>query len=124
MSRNLIANCSRRGIISTGSHHTDQLKSTQTSSEDNCENLESFVSFSTEDAYCKSISNCENKALKANADGFPEGSKEAKRTRSAKPGKIFFVKVWKENAVDETDKKEDEDSNASVTNGGSGKTVF
>ena len=108
---NLIANSSRQGIVSTGSQHTDQLSLTRISSEDICEKLQkSFVTFRTDDANHKATKICKNTAVKACADEFSEGSKEEKSTTAAKSGENFFTDIWKENAVDETDKKEKDDS--------------
>ena len=94
--------------------------------EGKCENLkESFLTSPADDAHRKATRSCENTAAKANADGTPEESKEDKSTTPAKIGKIFFAKIWKENAVDGTDNRqnENEDSNISATIGGSGDTI-
>ena len=113
-SGNLIADSSRQGIVSTGSQHTDQLSLTRISSEDNCEKFQkSFVTFPTDDANHEATKICQSKAVKACADEFSEGSKEGKLTTAAKSGENFFTDIWKENAVDETDKKEKETSKVS-----------
>ena len=98
---NLIANSSRQGRMSTGSQHNDQLSSTRTSPEDSCAKLqEGFVTFSTDDAYCKETKGCKSKALQAKTDRFSEWSKEQKSTTPAKSGENFFSKIWKEKSVD------------------------
>ena len=98
---------------------------TQTSSEDNCENLhEKFVTFQTDDAYCKETKGCKITAAQAKTDEFQERNKEEKSTTPAKSGENFFSKNGKENAVDEINKKENEDSNVAATVGGSGNTIL
>ena len=52
-----------------------------------------------------------------------EGRKEEKSTTPEKSGENFFSKNGKENAVDETDKNENEDVNISATVGGSADTI-
>ena len=102
----LIANGSCQVRMSSGSQHRDQLSLTRISSDDNCEKLQkSFVTFPTDDANHEATKICESAAVKANADEFSEGSKEEKSTTAAKYGENFFTDIWKENAVDETNKK-------------------
>ena len=123
-SKNLIAISSHHGILRTGSQHTDQFGLTRTSSEDNCEKLqESFVTFPTENAYRELAKFCESKAARANADRFSEESTEEKLTTPAEIGGNFVTKIWKENAINETDKQENEDSNVATTVGGSDDTI-
>ena len=104
---------------------------TRPSSEIICENLQkNFATFPTEDAYRKANKSCEKTAAKATADGVLEGSKDVISTAPPKIGNIFSAKIWKENAVDETNKCEHAQSKISLTAGGSddtvqiGKTVF
>ena len=119
----LIANSSRQGIVSTGSHHFDHISVTRTS-EDNSEKLQgSFVSFPTDGADCEATKSCGSKAAKANTDGFLEEGKEEKSTTPAKSGENYFSKIWKENEVDEKVKFENEDSKRNATVGGSGDTI-
>ena len=114
----LIANSSRQGIVSTGSHHFDHISVTRTS-EDNSEKLQgSFASFPTDGADCEATKSCGSKAAKANSDGFPELSKVEKLTTPAKFGESFFTRIWEECAMVETDKKENGDSNVAAIDGG------
>ena len=120
---NLIDKSSRQGITSIGSQHNEQLSLTRTSTEDNCEKLQAkFVISPTDDAYCEATENCEKTVAKANAEGLPELSKEEKLTAPAKFGENVFTRIWEECAIDEADKKENEDSNVAATVGGSGDT--
>ena len=57
-------------------------------------------------------------------DDFPVGNKEEKLTTSAKSGETFFSKIWKENAVDETDKKENENKSFDTEIGVTDESVF
>ena len=111
--------------------HNEQISLTRTSSDDNCEKLHAnFVTFTTDDAYCKAAESFESPVAKTNAEGFSELSKEEKLNAPAKFGESFFNSIWKECATDETDKKENENSNVFATVRGSsdaiqeGGTVF
>ena len=103
----MIADSSRQGRVSTGSQHADQIITTRTSSDDNCEkSQENLVTFNTDHTYRKMTKSFESTAAKAKADGFPELSKEEKLTTPLKLGENFFAKIWKGNAIVETDKNE------------------
>ena len=128
---NLIDKSSRQCMNSIVLQHNEQSSLTRTSSDDNCEKLHAnFVTFTTDDAYCKAAESFESPVAKTNAEGFSELSKEEKLTAPAKFGENFLNSIWKECATDETDKKENENSNVFATVRGSsdaiqeGGTVF
>ena len=105
-------------VHSTGLQNFDHISLTRTS-EDNCEKLqESFVTFARDDAHREATKNCKSTAAKVNKDALVylcgEGSGEIRERRrttnySSKFRQNFFPKLWKENAVDEKDKFENED---------------
>ena len=115
---------SRQGITSIGSQHTEQLSLARTSTEDNYEKLQAkFVISPTDDAYCEATESCENTVAKANAEGLSELSKEEKLTALAKFGENFFIRIWEECTIDETDTTENEDSIVAAIVGGSGDII-
>ena len=72
-----IANSSRQGVIISRSQHIDQLRLTQTPSEDSCEQLqESFVTFPAEDAHLEVTKNCKSTLQRQTRIDFKMGAKK------------------------------------------------
>ena len=120
---NLIDNSSRQGITSIGSQDTGQLSLTRTSSEDSCEKIQAnFINLPADDAYRKAKKVVKTPLQRQTRMDFQKSAEE-KLTTPVKLAENFFARIWKENAIGETDKKENADSNVPATVGGSGDTI-
>ena len=90
----------------------------------------SFVTLPTDDAFCEASKVVKAQLPRQTRTKILKAAKNRNRLPQQNQAKNIFDKIWKRNAVDETDKKENEESNIFATVGcriddiQEGKTCF